>query len=438
MPPGTMGSMTSERVGQVRGRVARIGPILPVLASETVLWLGFGALLPILPLYITERGMDAATLGLIVAAWPATRLIAEPVFGWLADRHDRRLLMIAGLVGTGIVVPLPLFVGGALAFVVLRGLAGLFTAAYDPAARGYILEAVPADERGWAFGLYSAAQMGGFLLGPAIGGVGAALFGGYAFPFVFCGVAMFVGAAVLAVTTRSHSPTVAIRDAEAAGVSRDHAGGPHRLFNRVLVAAMVVNLGAYFASGTYEVIWSLWMKGIGADLGLIGLSFAAFSVGVLILSPVAGRLIDRTGPVRFVIVGSILPACAGVLYPSIHDPRLAIPLVVVEGIGFALSGPALFTIAGRGTPPGRSSTAQGLLGGAGTLGFIAASLSAGILFEAHPGLPFYVFAVGVAATLSIGIAIGGRALVDGPRPGEATAGLAPSTSPAVASTNDPA
>ena len=113
---GTMSGVIDARPGGVRGRLARTLPILPVLLAEAILWLGFGALLPVLPLYITEQGIDTATLGWIVAAWPAARLLGEPLFGWLADRGDKRLLMLAGLVATAVVVPMPL---------VLTGVAGL-------------------------------------------------------------------------------------------------------------------------------------------------------------------------------------------------------------------------------------------------------------------------------------------------------------------------
>lgn len=182
--------MTDARPGGVRGRFARTLPILPVLLAEAILWLGFSALLPVLPLYITEQGIDIATLGWIVAAWPAARLLGEPLFGWLADRGDKRLLMLAGLVATAVVVPMPLVLTGAPAFLLARALAGLATAAYDPAARAYILDATPPEERGAAFGLYGSAQMGGLLLGPAFRGVGAALGGGYAFSFPFCSAAL--------------------------------------------------------------------------------------------------------------------------------------------------------------------------------------------------------------------------------------------------------
>ena len=50
------------------------GPMLPLLVAEATIWVGFGALLPILPIYFTEHGVDLPTLGVVVAAWPAARL----------------------------------------------------------------------------------------------------------------------------------------------------------------------------------------------------------------------------------------------------------------------------------------------------------------------------------------------------------------------------
>jgi MFS family permease len=413
-----MSAMTDARPRGVRGRLARALPILPVLVAEAILWMGFGALLPVLPLYITEQGIDTATLGWIVAAWPAARLLGEPLFGWLADRGDKRLLMLAGLIGTAVVVPLPLVFTGTAAFIFARALAGLTTAAYDPAARGYIMDATPPDERGAAFGLYASSQMGGLLLGPAIGGIGAALGGGYVFPFVFCSIALVASAVLLAATTlrrpvpRHDAAEIAATTPEtlAAPDASLEPGAPASLWNRILVAAIVINLGSYFASGTYEVIWSLWMAELGADLGLIGLTFAAFGLGVLLVSPIAGQWVDRLGPIRFVVVGSLGAAAAGILYALLVDPILVIPVVIFEGISFALLGPALYAVVARATPAGRSSTTQGVFGAAGTLGTIVASIAAGVLFAIDIHLPFYVFAVTMVATLGLGFLIGGREL----------------------------
>ncbi len=393
-------------------------PILPVLLAEAILWLGFGALLPVLPLFLVDQGIDAATLGLIVAAWPAARLVGEPVFGWVADRGDKRVMMLLGLVATAIVVPMPLVVTGVPAFLLARALAGLATAAYDPAARGYIMDATSPRERGEAFGFYSSAQMGGMLLGPAVGGLGAALGGGYVFPFLLCSAAL-VGAAILLLLTTlrrpvpRHDPGEGTDGTEAPVV----AAAPASLWNRLLVAAIIVNIGSFFASGTYEVIWSLWMKELGADIGLIGLTFTGFGLGVIFVAPVAGRWIDRQGPRRYVIIGSVGAAVAGIVYTFLADPYLVVPIVILEGVSFAILGPALFAVVARGTPMGRSSTTQGVFGAAGTVGTIVASLAAGALFTVDIHLPFYVFAATMLASLVIGLLVGGRALGEMGRPG---------------------
>ena len=90
----------------------RWGGIAPLLVAEFVVWVGFGGLLPVLPLYFTEQGIDLATLGIVIAAWPAARLVSEPVFGWLADRTERVPLMVIGLVATGVFGALPLVFTG--------------------------------------------------------------------------------------------------------------------------------------------------------------------------------------------------------------------------------------------------------------------------------------------------------------------------------------
>jgi DHA1 family multidrug resistance protein-like MFS transporter len=428
-----MAVMVDARPGGVRWRFARALPIMPVLVAEAILWMGFGALLPVLPLYITEQGIDTATLGWIVAAWPAARLLGEPLFGWLADRGDKRVLMLGGLIGTAVAVPLPLVFTGVAALIAARALAGFTTAAYDPAARGYIMDATAPDERGAAFGLYGSAQMGGLLLGPAIGGIGAALGGGYVFPFVFCSVALVASAALLAATTLRrpiprHDGAEAVATTSGSAVAPDGAGAPSpadpregvdaepdpaapsSLWNRILVGAIVINVGSYFASGTYEVVWSLWMTELGADLGLIGLTFAAFGLGVLLVSPIAGQWVDRLGPIRFVVAGSLGAAAAGILYALLVDPVLVIPVVIFEGVSFALLGPALYAIVARATPAGRSSTTQGVFGAAGTLGTIVASIAAGVLFAIDIQLPFYVFAVTMVVSLGVGLLVGGREL----------------------------
>jgi MFS family permease len=431
-------------VTRIVGWTRRWNVILPLLAAELIVWLGFGALLPIMPIYFTANGVDLATLGIVVAAWPAARLVGEPIFGWVADRTRRVPLMVAGNVGAGIFLFLPLVFVGAAPFVVLRALAGLATSIYDPAARGYITDATPADRRGEAFGMYGAAQMGGLLLGPAIGGIGSAVFGGVAFIFVFGAISSFVAAAAIAIRVReqpravdgvrtgvldltefAHEPDhLAARASRAVAVDSMSGGpragsvagpsaadaAPQSLANRLLVAAILFTIGGNFAAGTYEVIWSLYLRSLGAGLELIGLTFAMFGLPVLVLSTWFGRRVDRGSLAPYIVIGTVIPVAAALLYPVIRDPLLSIPLILAEATGFAMLNPALFSIVAAGSPVGRPSTAQGLFGAAGTLGFVVASLGTGALAEIDIKLPFYVFAIVMTLTTTVGLVVGGARL----------------------------
>jgi DHA1 family tetracycline resistance protein-like MFS transporter len=332
--------------------------------------------------------------------------------------------MVIGAAAAGIFEFLPFVVVGAVPFIIFRALAGFATAMYDPAARGTITELTPPERRGEAFGLYSAAQMGGLLFGPAIGGLGTAIFGGVGFVFIFGAISSIVAAIV-----------VGLRVRETADPAREHATAsydttefpakpaieasegrpptettPPRLINRLLVAAIIINIGGNFAAGTYDVIWSLYLESLGASIELIGLTFAMFGLPILLFSPYLGRRADRGALIWFIVLGGLAPAVTGLLYTVMPGPGWAVPLILIEATGFAALNPALYTVVAAGSPPGRSSTAQGVFGGAGTIGFVAASLIAGYLAAVDLRLPFWFFSAVMFTTLAIGVLVAGRDL----------------------------
>ena len=206
--------------------------------------------------------------------------------------------------------------------------------------------------------------------------------------------------------------------------ARTAAAAPTRLWNRGLIAVLVINAGGYFAGGTYEVIWSLFLQKLGAGLDLIGLTFAMFGLPVLLALAVrrpAGR------PARlaaFIVIGSILPAVMGLAYTRISDPLLAVPMILIEATGFAMLNPALYAVVAANSPIGRSSTAQGIFGAAGTVGFIVASLIAGVLAQENIVYPMYVFSAVLLASLVVGLLIGGRRPIGRPKRDARSAGSA--------------
>jgi predicted MFS family arabinose efflux permease len=280
--------------------------------------------------------------------------------------------------------------------------------------------------------------MGGLLLGPSIGAFGAGQFGGIAFVFVFSAIAAIVAAVAIALRVREEGPahkadaapwsdrttlppdSPYVEGRAAAALVADSAGAADRatatdgramrLLNRGLIAAIILNAGGYYGGGTYEVIWSLFLQGLGADLALIGLTFAMFGLPVLVLSPYAGRLVDRRGSFAFIVLGMVLPAVTGILYTLMRDPTFAVPLILIEATGFAFLNPAVYAVVAASSPPGRSSTAQGLFGAAGTLGFIVASVTAGLLAERNILFPFYAFSAVMTLSLIVAVLVGGATL----------------------------
>ena len=426
-----LGSPISRALGRVTAWIARWGGVLPLLAAEFILWTGFGALLPVMPLYFTEHGVDIALLGVVIAAWPAARLFTEPLFGALADRTARVPLMVLGLVVAGTSVGAMAIFTAPVAFIALRALSGLGTAMYDPAARGYLNDAAPTGRTGEVFGLYNAAQMGGIILGPAIGGLGTALVGGYEFVLVLTALTTFAAAIAVAVRVpelrgpRARStpaggslsafPGDLVPDlADRPGAPSTSAGlaapAPVSLRNRFIAAAIIVNLAGYFGGGVYETIWALFVTDNGGGVGLVGLTFVTFGLVTIVASPLGGRIVDRRGPFPFIVIGLLVMAVTMVLYPWAPDPLLYIPMVAIEAVGWAFLGPATYAIIARGTPVGRSSTAQGVLGAAGTVGTIAAALATGVMAASNLDLPFYVGSAVVVLLLGLTLAVGGSAV----------------------------
>lgn len=399
--------------------------LLPVLVAEFVVLLGFGALLPVLPLYVAEHGIDVATYGLITAAWAIAKLFSEPFFGYIADRTGRhRLLMVTGLILLSIFMLLPLVFTSAMALFVLRLLAGAAAGMYDPAARGIIVDSTAEDERGQAFGLYTAFQMGGFLVGPVLGAIGAAFGGGFGFPFVLTGV-LTLGAAIYLWIAMRPRPATHARTADTDAMldrgpdvaapssglrapldsPTDKAGPLADLLNGPFMAALIIYFGVSLAFGVYEVTWTLYMFHLGASLELVGATFSIFGVGVVIASPLAGRIIDRVGAIRFAVLGSAAIGVCGVLYVLATEPVFPSIVVPFEAVAEGFAVPALYALVAIGTPAGRSSTAQGIFGAAGTVALIVASLSAGVLFEKDPTWPFLFFVVGLMVTVTLGLAV---------------------------------
>ncbi|HEX7843870.1 MAG TPA: MFS transporter, partial [Kofleriaceae bacterium] len=142
---------------------------------------GFGILVPFLPLYAKAFGASGLEVGLLLATYSAMQMLVSTWWGRLSDRIGRRPVIVAaaavtcaGFVILGLAPSLPVvFAGRALLGSVGVGFA---------TAQAWVADTTPPEDRGRALGQLSAIGASGFVLGPAIGALGIAI-GGMRLPF---------------------------------------------------------------------------------------------------------------------------------------------------------------------------------------------------------------------------------------------------------------
>lgn len=138
--------------------------------------LGFGALIPVLPVYLAAAG---ASLPWHTGALPFVFLlvasVSAPLWGRLSDRIPRRRVLLGGLViaaGAG----LPFVAQHSVSTLYMyQALAGLSFGAVAPVALAMLYETTPAAAGGRGVAWFNGALLAGYFVGPAAGGWAAAL-----------------------------------------------------------------------------------------------------------------------------------------------------------------------------------------------------------------------------------------------------------------------
>ena len=355
-------------------RSALFGIVAGIFVSGT----GIGSLLPILPLYLRERGASYGLVGVIVGAALVAQAIGQWPAGILAERVGAKAMMIGGLVVAAVasvtfIIPLPIEW-----LIVLRVVQGFGFAAVIPAQLAAVADVVPRAKLGRAYGWVSGAQQAGLIGGPAIGGF-LAVFGRWTV-FAVTGAALLAAAAVIAVTLRrsprAHSDTV----------PRFTMSGPSRA-RAAVIAVATLSIGLGLLIGIYDVIWSLYMRTRGASDPVVGLSFTLFALPLLVATPLAGWSSDRWDR-RWLAVGSVvLGSLMGPIYPNLTSIPTILFVGLFEGALWAFTTPSMNSFL-MDAVADRRAEAQGIVGTALSTATAVGSLVGGALFALGVAIPF--------------------------------------------------
>ena len=131
--------------------------------------LGFGIIIPILPVFIKELGAHDFQVGLIAAIYPVMNFMFSPFWGTLSDRYGRRPIILGSVLITAVAYIVFSQAGALLVVFLSRMLSGIGSANIS-VAQAYISDVTPPENRAKSMGMIGAAFGLGFIFGPSIGG----------------------------------------------------------------------------------------------------------------------------------------------------------------------------------------------------------------------------------------------------------------------------
>lgn len=333
--------------------------------AQLITAIGFSSIFPFLPLYVQALGTHTSLsveflAGLVFSAQAFTMALTSPVWGALADRYGRKMMVERALFGGTVVTLLMGFVRTAEELVLLRAIQGLITGTVAANA-ALVAAAAPRERTGYAMGLLQVGLWAGVAVGPLIGGSLADAFG-YRMAFVVTALLLaLAGVLVWLGIEEKFEPSPESRQR---GLSGLFSGW------RLIVSAPGVGLtyGLEFLTGLGRImlvpIMPLFMQLLLSDssklntiTGLVISVAAAMSTATAVY---LGRLGDRIGHRRILLASAL---AAGLLYLPQSLVTQAWQLLILQGLTGAATGgiiPAIGALLAQYTHPGEEGRVYGL------------------------------------------------------------------------------
>ena len=344
----------------------RASSILVALASCMALQMtGFVMILPLFARRFESFGAGVEALGVSAMAYALTSTFAAPFIGMLADRFGRRPIILLSLTAYVLAFSGYLFATSAWLMILLRGLAGVFTAGLLPAMMSIVGDLAPENRRGQWIGIVNGGASAGWIAGPLLGGLLYDRFG-YVVPFS-ASIAMASGALLLALflIPETHKPAALpthVRPAWTEGLGALPARPTFFLL-------LLITFGVMFAWAFIEpqfmfyayddLIWT------SAQLGLVMSTYGiAFMLGEFAL----GQLSDRLGRKPVLVLGLALFSAQFIGLVIFREVTWIVVSFILAGLGNALYDPALSALVLDITPPEHTASMIALKGTAGSLG----------------------------------------------------------------------
>lgn len=317
--------------------------VLTVIAFLVAL--GFGVVVPVLPVYARDFGASATQVGAIVSLFAITRLAMGPFCGVINTKIGERKALGIGML---IVAASSFGCGMAQDYVqllLMRAAGGIGSAMFSTAGMTQLFAATTTRNRGRSTAVYQSGFLIGNMAGPAVGAVFVAI--SLRAPFFFYAATLLVGAIVGMFALQAPSRFGKGREGGALGqVWRN------RKYQLACLANFTTGWQSFGARSTLVPI--LIVEVLDQPTTTTGIVFAiSAAVQMLVINPV-GVAVDQAGRKPILISGLLICALASLIFPQMPNVIWLTVAMCVFAIGSSMLGTAPASIvgdvAGRGTP----------------------------------------------------------------------------------------
>ena len=334
-------------------------------------FVGYSAAIPFIPLYMKyELGMDtqeemAKALTAFHICSTLCLAVISPVWGWVADRYGRKLMLLRAYFANsfifplmGFCIPISIYINKALGVVglgawatpfgvllVTRILASCFSGSAN-AAQALIVSTTPDEHQGFALGVFSTATWSGQMAGLVVGSVVVDTFG-YKVAFLTLGATYFISG-IINLFVKEQFVRQQIDPEKAKNKSRWNFSGytastVYLLFF-LMLAAMGKNMETEYLSLKVDSM-------VGHDLAIRWTAYvsAASAIGGIIAGFMLGKLTDKCRPMQLLIPLLALSGAFGLAQGASRD--LTVFGVVIPGIWLLIASRFLAFVATGGIEP---------------------------------------------------------------------------------------
>jgi multidrug resistance protein len=370
--------------------------------------LGFGIVIPFLPMYATRLGVGAGAIGLLLSVYSIMQFIFAPVLGRLSDRIGRRPIIMLGLLGSSLSYLIYGFTDSFAGLLISRAVHGACAATIST-AQAYVADTTEESKRAHAMGMIGAAFGLGFVLGPAVGGLLGAV--SLRTPVLFAAALTFTNLIFAAVwLPESHHPQALAQDAAPGARAGARAGSrwsldlPRRLGrHRALAPLFVVAFLLTFAIAALEATFALTVPavygyaaaGVGGLLAFAGLA-QAIAQGYLV-----GKLVPRTGEAALVVAGAAALAIGLAPLGSWSSHAALYGMLILIASGYGLGTTAVATLISRRTGRELQGEALGLNQSVLSLARVIGPIAGGMVYQAMGPAAPYLGGAAVAAVAMV-------------------------------------